>query len=70
MVIHHAWPLVTAQQMRALDRHTIETLQVAGEVLMESAGRAVVERVAAAVNASSASTSTSTATPTPNVQVV
>jgi hydroxyethylthiazole kinase-like uncharacterized protein yjeF len=68
MVIHHAWPLVTAQQMRALDRHTIETLQVAGEVLMESAGRAVAERVAAAVNAST--TSTDTVTSTPNVKVV
>ena len=33
-----AWPLVTRAQMRALDRHTIETLGVPGEVLMESAG--------------------------------
>jgi len=33
--------------MRALDRHTIETLGVPGEVLMESAGRAVVARVLA-----------------------
>jgi NAD(P)H-hydrate epimerase len=31
--------------MRGLDRHTIETLGVPGEVLMESAGRAVVEEV-------------------------
>jgi NAD(P)H-hydrate epimerase len=31
--------------MRALDRHTIETLGVPGEVLMESAGRAVVAEV-------------------------
>ena len=31
--------------MRGLDRHTIETLGVPGEVLMESAGRAVVEAV-------------------------
>lgn len=42
-----AWPLVSAEEMRALDRHTIETLGVAGEILMESAGRAVVERVLA-----------------------
>ncbi|MGH0036477.1 MAG: NAD(P)H-hydrate dehydratase [Myxococcota bacterium] len=39
------WPLVTAAEMGALDRHTIRTLGVAGEVLMESAGRAVVEAV-------------------------
>jgi NAD(P)H-hydrate repair Nnr-like enzyme with NAD(P)H-hydrate epimerase domain len=31
--------------MRALDRHTIETLGVPGELLMESAGRAVAEAV-------------------------
>lgn len=47
MAINRAWPLVTAQQMRALDRYSIDTLQIAGEVLMESAGRAVAERVAA-----------------------
>ncbi len=35
------WPLVTADEMRALDAHTIETLGVPGDVLMESAGRAV-----------------------------
>jgi len=35
------WPLVTAAEMRALDRHTIETLGVPGELLMECAGRAV-----------------------------
>jgi len=39
------WPLVSAESMRALDRHTIETLGVSGEVLMESAGRAVVDRI-------------------------
>jgi NAD(P)H-hydrate epimerase len=41
------WPLMGAAAMRALDRHTIETLGVPGEVLMESAGRAVVEAVLA-----------------------
>ena len=30
-----AWPLVTAAEMRALDRHTIETLGVPGALLME-----------------------------------
>jgi NAD(P)H-hydrate epimerase len=39
------WPLVSTAEMRALDRHTIETLGVPGELLMESAGRAVVEAV-------------------------
>jgi NAD(P)H-hydrate epimerase len=41
------WPLVGAATMRALDRHTIETLGVPGELLMESAGRAVAEVVLA-----------------------
>ncbi|MDJ0865592.1 MAG: NAD(P)H-hydrate dehydratase [Myxococcota bacterium] len=41
------WPLVGAETMRALDRHTIETLGVPGEILMESAGRAVAEVVLA-----------------------
>jgi NAD(P)H-hydrate epimerase len=36
-----AWPLVTAAEMRALDRHTIETLGVEGALLMELAGAAV-----------------------------
>ncbi len=40
-----AWLLASASEMRELDRHTIETLGVAGEVLMESAGRAVAEAV-------------------------
>ena len=39
------WPLVDTAQMRALDQYTIETLDVPGDVLMESAGRAVVEVV-------------------------
>jgi len=39
------WSLFGAAAMRGLDRHTIETLGVPGEVLMESAGRAVVEAV-------------------------
>lgn len=42
-----SWPLVSAAQMRELDRHTIEDLGVPGELLMESAGRAVVEAVLA-----------------------
>src|SRR5439155_24122473 len=42
-----AWPLVSAAQMRALDRHTIDELGVPGDVLMESAGRAVVQAVLA-----------------------
>jgi len=37
------WPLLGSDAMRALDRHTIETLGVPGELLMESAGRAVAE---------------------------
>jgi len=39
------WPLLGAEAMRALDRHTIETLGVPGELLMESAGRAVAQAV-------------------------
>lgn len=39
------WPLVSAAEMRALDRHTIETLGIPGALLMESAGRAVAEAV-------------------------
>ncbi len=35
------WPLATAAEMRALDRHTIEVLGVPGELLMESAGQAI-----------------------------
>lgn len=36
-------PVVTAQQMRELDRTTIETLGIPGRVLMETAGRAVAD---------------------------
>ena len=43
MIGEEHWPLVGAATMRALDRHTIETLGVPGELLMESAGRAVAE---------------------------
>jgi len=42
---HGIWPLVGAASMRALDRHSIEVLGVPGDLLMESAGRAVVEVV-------------------------
>ena len=42
-----AWPVVGAAAMRALDQHTIETLGVSGDLLMENAGRAAAERVAA-----------------------
>src|SRR5262249_52971441 len=38
--------IVTAEQMRALDRETIEQLGVPGVVLMESAGRGVVDVMA------------------------
>ena len=43
MIDAGCWPLVGASRMRALDRHTIEKLHVTGEILMESAGRAVLE---------------------------
>jgi NAD(P)H-hydrate epimerase len=36
------WPLVGAAEMQALDRETIEGRGLAGEILMESAGRACV----------------------------
>ena len=41
------WSLVTAAEMQGLDRHTIGELGVPGEVLMESAGRALVAPVLA-----------------------
>ncbi len=37
------WPLVSASCMRELDRYTIEELGIPGELLMETAGRAVAE---------------------------
>lgn len=36
------WPLVTAAEMQALDRQTIDGRGISGEILMESAGRALV----------------------------
>lgn len=36
------WPLVTAAEMQSLDRATIEERGVPGEILMESAGRALI----------------------------
>ncbi len=45
MIGRGSWPLVDAAGMRALDRHTIDTLGIPGDVLMESAGRAVSEAV-------------------------
>lgn len=41
MILDGAWPLVSAAEMRALDRHTIESLDVPAELLMECAGQAV-----------------------------
>jgi hydroxyethylthiazole kinase-like uncharacterized protein yjeF len=41
------WTLVGSAAMRALDAHTIETLGVPGDLLMESAGRAVAQAVLA-----------------------
>jgi len=43
------WPLVSARTMRALDQHTIETLGVPADLLMESAGRAVADVVLSAL---------------------
>lgn len=42
-----AWPLVSAEVMRALDAYSIRSLGVPGELLMESAGRSAVEVVLA-----------------------
>lgn len=44
-MLRDVWPLVGAAAMRARDRHTIERLGVPGEVLMETAGGAVVQAV-------------------------
>ncbi|MEN8162414.1 MAG: NAD(P)H-hydrate epimerase, partial [Myxococcota bacterium] len=41
------WPLLTASEMRALDRHTIEGLGVPGDLLMELAGAAVAREAEA-----------------------
>ncbi len=46
-----SWTLVDAAGMRLRDRYTIETLGVSGELLMESAGRAVAGEVLAASDA-------------------
>lgn len=40
--IDGVWSLATADEMRALDRYTIDSLGVPGEILMESAGRAML----------------------------
>lgn len=40
---HGVWPLVTTAEMQALDRQTIDERGIPGEILMESAGRALVE---------------------------
>jgi hydroxyethylthiazole kinase-like uncharacterized protein yjeF len=44
LAIHRqgVWPLVTGAEMQALDRLTIETRGISGEILMESAGRSLV----------------------------
>lgn len=39
------WSLASAARMQALDRYTIERLGVPGEILMENAGRALVDLV-------------------------
>jgi NAD(P)H-hydrate epimerase len=44
-MIGDVWPLLSAEQMRCLDRYTIETLGVPGELLMECAGRVVAAEV-------------------------
>jgi NAD(P)H-hydrate epimerase len=47
MIDANRWALVGAERMRALDRYTIDELGVPGELLMESAGRAVVDALLA-----------------------
>lgn len=39
------WSLVTAQEMRELDHHAIETLGIPADTLMERAGRAVADEL-------------------------
>jgi NAD(P)H-hydrate epimerase len=39
------WPLVSAQEMRELDRDATETLGVSADTLMENAGRAIAEEL-------------------------
>lgn len=41
------WPLVSAPRMRALDEYTIDEMGVSADVLMESAGRAVLDGILA-----------------------
>ncbi len=43
MIDEGHWSLVGASRMQTLDRYTIEKLGVPGEILMESAGRAIVD---------------------------
>src|SRR5262245_12844071 len=45
-------PVVTADEMRALDRATIEEIGLPGMVLMETAGRAVADATGQALGAS------------------
>jgi hydroxyethylthiazole kinase-like uncharacterized protein yjeF len=46
------WPLVSASEMQALDRQTIEDARIPGDVLMESAGRGLVASVLECVRTS------------------
>lgn len=50
-MINADWSLALAAQMQALDRYTIECLDVPGDLLMESAGRAVVREILPLCNA-------------------
>jgi len=43
-------PVVTAEEMRGIDRHAIDTVGVPGAVLMETAGRAVADLIARTVD--------------------
>jgi NAD(P)H-hydrate epimerase len=44
-------PVLTREQMRAFDRHAIETLHVPGIVLMENAGRGAADVISALIEA-------------------